>query len=183
MLASDEFLDVQQAADLLALHCETVREFARAGRLPAFKAGRSWRFSSSRLRQWAEQQHTKLHQRVLVVDDEPAMRHVFRMILEHAGYQVLTVGSGEEAMATLDLLMPDIVLLDLMLPGASGVDVIRVLRSRKEDLPVVIVTGHPHGELMEQALVYSPLMVLAKPVESKNLLKAVQMGLHGVMPV
>ena len=79
--------------------------------------------------------------RVLVVDDDPTVSDVVRRYLEQAGCQVRLVGDGLAALAAVDAEMPDIVILDLMMPGIDGLEVCRRLRSRKEDLPVVMLTA------------------------------------------
>lgn len=107
---------------------------------------------------------------VLVVDDEQAIRDAFRSTFERAGYTVTSAATGEEAIAALRREPPDIAFVDLVMPGTSGVQVIRAIHDIDETLPVVIVTGYPDSELMHQALAYSPLVILAKPVQTKALL-------------
>ncbi len=117
--------------------------------------------------------------RVLVVDDEKPIRETFRHTFEHVGYTVVTASTAEEAIEAARGEMPDIAFVDLVMPGAGGVQVIRALREMDEALPVVIVTGYPDSALMHQALAYSPLLVLAKPVGPKALLDTARSALAG----
>jgi DNA-binding response OmpR family regulator len=77
---------------------------------------------------------------VLVVDDEPKIVQIARDYLEHAGFRVLTAGDGERALAVVRGFKPDLVVLDLGLPGADGLDVTRALR-RDSELPIIILTA------------------------------------------
>ncbi|MEP7208043.1 MAG: phosphate regulon transcriptional regulator PhoB [Casimicrobiaceae bacterium] len=80
---------------------------------------------------------------VLVVEDEPAIRELITVHLEDAGYTVQGVGDAEAAMRYLKGTVPDLVLLDWMLPGQSGLALARSLRSqaRTRDLPIIMVTA------------------------------------------
>ena len=80
------------------------------------------------------------HSWVLVVDDDVTVRDVVRRYLELAGYQVTLAGSGEEALAAVAAAVPDLVVLDLMLPGVDGLEVCRRLR-RTSAVPVVMLTA------------------------------------------
>jgi len=174
-------LDIHDAAWFLGAHVETVRRLARKGDIPAYKIGKDWRFNKSSLRHWAETHH--LRQRaplVLVVDDEKSFRDTTRMLLEGADCRAATAANGEKA---LELARreppPDLVLLDLVMPGMSGVEVLKELHAMDPDLPVVVVTAYPDSELVAQALQYPPVMLLPKPVEKNTLLRTVNRVLMG----
>jgi len=78
---------------------------------------------------------------VLVVDDEPQVRRMLAAGLAFAGYEVTAVGSGEEALEEMDRHPFALMMLDLVLPGMSGLEVCRQLRARGAHLPVVMVTS------------------------------------------
>jgi two-component system, OmpR family, response regulator RegX3 len=77
---------------------------------------------------------------ILVVDDEQSYRDALSVALEQEGFTVETAADGEEALARFDAVQPSLVLLDLMLPKLSGVDVCREIRTRSE-VPIVMVTA------------------------------------------
>ncbi|SEP92609.1 MULTISPECIES: response regulator transcription factor [Lentzea] len=79
-------------------------------------------------------------ERVLVVDDDTTVRDVVRRYLEHAGYEVELAGDGESALRLMAAQEPDIVVLDLMLPGIDGLEVARRIRERGST-PVVMLTA------------------------------------------
>jgi two-component system alkaline phosphatase synthesis response regulator PhoP len=81
--------------------------------------------------------------RILVVDDEEDIREMIRYSLSQEGYQVVSVESGEEAIDTARKHVPDVVLLDLMLPGVDGLEVCRQLKRMPETahIPIVMITA------------------------------------------
>ncbi|MEU5941102.1 response regulator transcription factor [Micromonospora sp. NPDC047548] len=80
-------------------------------------------------------------QRVLVVDDDRTVSDVVCRYLEHAGYQVDHVGDGAAALATVAAAPPQLVVLDVMLPGLDGLEVCRRLRERPDGVPIVMLTA------------------------------------------
>jgi DNA-binding response OmpR family regulator len=78
---------------------------------------------------------------VLVVDDDPTVSDVVRRYLEQAGCEVLLAADGAAGLAAIAARRPDLVVLDLMMPGLDGIEVCRVLRRQLPDLPVVMLTA------------------------------------------
>ena len=85
---------------------------------------------------------------IMVVEDEPAIQDLIQINLEMSGYRVLTHGSAEEALQHIQLELPDLALLDWMLPGMTGVDMARRLRadSRTKSLPIILLTARGEEE-------------------------------------
>jgi two-component system response regulator RegX3 len=84
--------------------------------------------------------HTDPRQRVLVVEDEPSLAESIAFALEVEGYEVVTAGSGREGIARARELNPALVLLDVMLPESSGLDVCRQIRA-ESDVPIIMLTA------------------------------------------
>ena len=80
-------------------------------------------------------------QRILVVDDDPTVSDVVRRYLERAGLIVTLAADGPAALRAYEAERPDLVVLDLMLPGIGGLDVARRLRSRADEVPIVMLTA------------------------------------------
>src|SRR5882757_9768015 len=80
--------------------------------------------------------------RILVIDDEAAIRDSLRMTLEYEGYEFLGAATGQEGLAVAEREAPDLVLLDVKMPGIDGIEVLERLRNMNEALPVVVVSGH-----------------------------------------
>ena len=80
--------------------------------------------------------------RILVVDDDPNMLSMLRRTLGFEGYSVTVAGDGEAALRSADMILPDIVVVDVMLPGMNGLELCRRIRARQpEELPVLMLTA------------------------------------------
>ena len=173
-------LSTSEAAEFLRVHVETIRRMARKNELPTYRVGRQWRIPKDALIEWAEAHHP--NQRVplvLVVDDEKSIRQTTRLFLESENCEVKTAATGEEALGMARKRMPDLVLLDLVMPGISGVDVLKELHLMDPDLPVVVVTGYPDSKLMTEALRFPPVTLLPKPLDKATLTRTVRRVLQG----
>jgi len=114
--------------------------------------------------------------KILVVDDEPDILELARLMLESQGYMVATESSGEDALRSVDADRPDLVLLDAVMPGLSGLDVCRRLKRGKETrgIPVVMFTAlGPEVDLMLEDDVKADGYLL-KPFTRKQLLDKVE---------
>jgi CheY-like chemotaxis protein len=81
--------------------------------------------------------------RVLVVDDEPQVRELLRDFLTGEGYEVATSASGAEALDAVPTFQPDVILVDMRMPGLSGADVLHALRGARRTMPVTLMSGTP----------------------------------------
>jgi two-component system nitrogen regulation response regulator NtrX len=116
--------------------------------------------------------------RILVVDDEPAIRDTMRMILEYDGYDCLVAGSGPEGLATVERDKPDLVFLDIKMPGIDGLEVLSRLRGLNESLPVVIVSAHGTAATALEAGRLGAFRFIEKPLSKDYVLDAVREGLE-----
>ena len=82
--------------------------------------------------------------RILVVDDEEGLRLLYKEELEDEGAEVELAASGEEALEKLEKNSIDLVLLDIKMPGMDGVEVLRRVKEKWKDLPVILCTAYPH---------------------------------------
>src|SRR5437667_371423 len=90
--------------------------------------------------------------RVLVIDDDPDTVDLFTAILSDAGYEVVGALTGGDGLMVLEVESPDVILLDLKMPGVHGMDVLRRLRMARPDIPVIIVSGQADAELARATL-------------------------------
>jgi Fe-S oxidoreductase/CheY-like chemotaxis protein len=115
--------------------------------------------------------------RILVVDDEEDVRIFLTTVLEDAGAEVLTASDGDEAIAVANREKPDLITLDLSMPGKDGVEAFCELRrtSGLEELPVCIVTGHPEfRKLIYDRPVPPPEGYMDKPVDEEKLISNIR---------
>jgi EAL domain-containing protein (putative c-di-GMP-specific phosphodiesterase class I) len=112
--------------------------------------------------------------RVLVVEDDHSLQEAYADILLDAGFDVTTASDVAGAFRALEAEPVDVVLSDVLMPGGTGVDLLRAVRERDLDVPVVLVTGNPSVETAVQAVEMGALHYLLKPVASAELVKAVE---------
>ncbi|HTI36670.1 MAG TPA: response regulator [Vicinamibacterales bacterium] len=160
---SDEgFLTTEEVLEYLQVNLRTVYRLIKAGKLPAVRVGRQWRFRKRDIDAWLENQRTRGsrtapsvvtpqarpaaaapsgHPRVLVVDDEASIRDLLSKTLALAEYDVDLAFDGRTALDRLRSTPYDLLITDLKMPGVDGLTVIREARRLKADLPIIIITG------------------------------------------
>ena len=115
--------------------------------------------------------------RVLVVDDDLSIRVLVSLLLESAGYAPAAVGSVERALARLDEHGADLVLTDLQMPGAGGLELLDCLHFGGSHVPAVVMTGSDDEVLIDAALARGAAAVLRKPFSLEQLRRVVQASL------
>jgi two-component system nitrogen regulation response regulator NtrX len=119
-----------------------------------------------------------MKQRLLIIDDEAAIRDTMRMLLEYDGYEVLVAGSGQEGLAMIEKDHPDMVFLDVKMPGMDGIEVLSRLRGINDSLPVVIVSAHGNTTTALEAGRLGAFRFIEKPLSKDYVLDAVREGLE-----
>jgi len=123
------------------------------------------------------------HGRILVVDDEPAVRESVRFVLAQAGYEVIEAEDGAQAMETVragdNPSLLDAVILDLYMPKIHGQEVIFYLRSKFPAIPIIVLTGKPDVPDIIRSFEEGVAEFLVKPVRTDNLLAAVARAIQG----
>jgi DNA-binding response OmpR family regulator len=114
---------------------------------------------------------------ILVVDDEPLVCDLLVQFLSLRGYRAFGVKDGHDALRMVDDMPPDVILLDMIMPGMPGIEVLRALRGREYQGSVIIMTGSHNEELLESAWDLGPQEVLGKPIDLDRLLTAIQLVL------
>jgi two-component system phosphate regulon response regulator PhoB len=113
---------------------------------------------------------------IFVVEDEDAIREMLVIVLEHAGFQVMAVASAEEALQALAENLPDLILLDWMLPGISGVELARRLKKEDSysDLPIILLTARGEEEDKVRGLEIGADDYMTKPFSPKELVARIK---------
>src|SRR4051794_851191 len=115
---------------------------------------------------------------ILIVDDERPIRRILSVLLQERHHRVAEVGSGEEALAALAEAAPDLVLLDLRLPGIDGLETLKRLRALKPRLDVVMMTAHGTISSAVEAMRRGAFDYLTKPFDNDELLILVDRALE-----
>jgi excisionase family DNA binding protein len=157
-MIEDAFLTTDEVLKYLQINLRTVYRLIKAGKLPAVRVGRQWRFRRRDVDNWLDSNRprtlravpspskastaaTASRPRILVVDDEAAIRDLLAKTLALADYDVDVAPEGRTAVERLRGSSYDLLITDLRMPGLDGLAVIREARRFRPDLPVVIITG------------------------------------------
>jgi two-component system nitrogen regulation response regulator NtrX len=115
--------------------------------------------------------------RILVIDDEAAIRESLRMTLEYEGYEFVGAATGQEGLALVERELPDLVLLDVKMPGMDGLEVLDRLRAMNEALPVVVISGHGTISTAVEATKKGAFDFIEKPFASERVLVSLRNAL------
>lgn len=115
---------------------------------------------------------------VAIVDDDADVRVALMRLLSFAGFVTETFASGVDFVHSIDTHVPGCVVLDLHMPGLSGLEVQQELVERHPEVPVVIVTAHDTEEARMRAMGLGAKAHLSKPVDDEALLLAISDALH-----
>jgi excisionase family DNA binding protein len=144
----DHFLTTEEVLDYLQVNLRTIYRLIKAGKIPAVRVGRQWRFRKHDIDTWlnSNRSHSRSgvmdRPRILIVDDEQTVRDLVAKTLSMADYDVDTAPDGPSALDRLNTTEYDLLITDLKMPGMDGLSVIREVRRRSSELPIVIITGY-----------------------------------------
>jgi FixJ family two-component response regulator len=114
---------------------------------------------------------------VLVVDDDPALRQSLGLLLESVGMHARLFASIDDFLKSEPVDGPSCLVLDVRLPGKSGLDLQRELAAASRELPIIFITGHGDIPMTVQAMKGGAIEFLTKPFRDQDLLDAIQLGL------
>jgi excisionase family DNA binding protein len=169
-----EWLTLGQAAKYLGVAQSTIRKWSDGGRLDAFYTpGGHRRFRRSDLDRFlGDARRGSGPQCILVVDDDPQLREYLRVNLEMEGYEVREAGNAEEGLAALDDEPPDLILLDVMMPGVDGWQMLVRVREKhgRDSIPVVMFSGKVDREQAAAAERAGAQAFIGKPFDPQQLI-------------
>jgi excisionase family DNA binding protein len=182
-MIDETFLTTEEVLEYLQVNLRTVYRLIKAGKIPAVRVGRQWRFRKRDIDAWLDSQRPRggatrtaapvlppsrpataaNKPRILVVDDEASIRDLLEKTLTMADYAVDTAPDGRSALDRMRMFSYDLLITDLRMPGMDGLTVIREARRLKADLPVIIVTGFSTETSAIEALNLGVSSYLTKP--------------------
>ena len=121
---------------------------------------------------------TPNNMRILIVDDEEVLRDVLEAVLRREGFDIVLASSGEEALSLLDGEEVDLVILDIMLPGISGIDTLRSIRISNPNLPVMIITAFSSIDGAIEAMKHGAFHYIPKPFKNDEVVHTVNKALE-----
>jgi two-component system response regulator (stage 0 sporulation protein F) len=115
--------------------------------------------------------------RILVIDDDAAIIGMLSEYLTQNGYEMLSALNGGDGLMLLEIEPPDLVLLDIRMPGLGGLEVLRRIRMVRPDLPVIIISGLGDADAARQTLRRGAVDYLPKPFDLDHVLRAIAAAL------
>lgn len=187
-MIDDAFLTTEEVLEYLQVNLRTVYRLIKAGKIPAVRVGRQWRFRKRDIDAWLESQRPRSGRmgqgsprpampstgraRVLVVDDEETVRELLSKTLALAEYEVDLAPDGRTAVDRMRIIAYDLLITDLRMPGVDGLTVIREARRLKANIPVIIVTGYSSEASAIEAINLGVQGYLTKPFRVPRVLAA-----------
>jgi excisionase family DNA binding protein len=162
-------MTVKETAEYLRIPLPTVYYLVQRGQLPAIQIGGRWRVKKDALDRDVLRTEEQGQPTVLVVDDDEELHDLFKLFLKKAGLSRLIVGTGKEALAALQKQKFDLCYLDLQLPDITGDEIYAIAKEKYPDMPVVVITGFPDSQMLDNILRHGPITVLKKPLELEQL--------------
>ena len=118
-----------------------------------------------------------MYKTILVVDDEESICQSLRGILSDEGYEVRTAGSGEDALKAIEEDVPDLVLLDIWLPGMDGLEALKIIKAETPQVPVIMMSGHGTIETAVKATKLGAFDFIEKPISLEKVVLLVNHAL------
>ena len=189
-MIDETFLTTEEVLEYLQVNLRTVYRLIKAGKIPAVRVGRQWRFRKRDIDAWLDSQRPRggarpvpaapaarsesgvSRPRVLVVDDEASIRDLLAKTLALAEYDVDVAPDGRSALERMRLYPYDLLIADLKMPGMDGLTVIREAKRYKADLPVIIITGFSTESSAIEAVNLGVAGYLTKPFRVPQVLAA-----------
>jgi YesN/AraC family two-component response regulator len=115
--------------------------------------------------------------RILIIEDDTRVRETYCLILEQAGYEVVTATDGKEGMRVFREKSPDLVITDIIMPEKEGLEVIRELKRDFPEVKIIAISGGGYAQpedYLKTAKLFGAMCTLTKPIEQEELLEAVQ---------
>jgi excisionase family DNA binding protein len=162
-------MTVKETAEYLRIPLPTVYYLVQRGQLPAIQIGGRWRVKKDALDRDVLRAEEQGQPTVLVVDDDEALQSMFKLFLKKSNFSRLVVGTGKEALAALQKQKFDFCFLDLQLPDITGDEIYKYAKEIDPDLPIVIITGYPDSQMLDNILKLGPVTVLKKPLQIEQL--------------
>lgn len=188
------FLTTEEVLEYLQVNLRTIYRLIKAGKIPAVRVGRQWRFRKRDIDAWLDSQRPQADRpavevselcppggarpKVLVADDEASIRELLSKTLALVEYDVDTAPDGRAAIERLRIGHYDLLIADLKMPGLDGLALIREARRLHADLPIIIITGFSTESSAIEAVNLGVAGYLTKPFRVPQVLAAAARALR-----
>jgi DNA-binding NtrC family response regulator len=113
---------------------------------------------------------------VLIIDDDSSVAAALKVIMEDNGYEAVVAMNAHQGIEQADLRRFDLIITDVQLPDLSGLDVLKILRKKAPEMPVIIITAQSTPEIVKQAMACGAFQLLPKPFLPAEILNLARMA-------
>jgi len=158
-----------------------VRQWSDHGLIKTYRVGTRGdrRFNREDVNRVVVTAKPNLRGAVLIVDDDPGVRQLLEDVVVEQGYKATAVESGERALEELEKQRFDLVLLDLVLPGLMGLEVLRSIKAKSKRTVVAVITGSGDDPIALEAMSLGPLFFILKPFEMADVIEVLDATMRG----
>jgi two-component system, response regulator, stage 0 sporulation protein F len=115
-----------------------------------------------------------MNEKILIVDDQFGIRILLNEVLQKEGYQTFQAANGVQALEIVDKHSPDLVLLDMKIPGMDGIEILKRMKKKDQDIRVIIMTAYGELDMIQEAKDLGALTHFAKPFDIDDIRQAVR---------
>lgn len=166
----DGLMTAPELAKYLKVELRTVYRYLKDAKLPAIRMRGRWRFRKEDVDRWLVERaplhaHRRAQPRILVADDDEAFRELLSDLFQNRGYSIRGAGDGDAALALLREMTFDLLLVDLRMPGMSGIQLIRQAKKLQPDLRILVLTAYGAKESVIESLRLGVTDYIEKPIQ------------------
>lgn len=184
MIDGNNAWTTEETANFLGVHVETVRRLARRGEIPAFKVGSDWRFRKSSVHRWAETQHFRGREPlVLVLHDDSHLLARVESALDQEGYRLVSTSDTETAIDITTQQTLTVLLTDLKAEDDKTKELLETFRNENPHMPVIALSRKTSETGITKMLKHAPLLLLPEPPPRDMLNQTVDLLLQGASQV
>jgi excisionase family DNA binding protein len=177
-MSNQNLMTAKETSEFLGIPLPTVYYLMQRGQLPAVQIGGRWRVKRDLLERDVLRNQEEAQPTILVVDDDTGLQSMFKLFLKRQGFARVVVGTGKEAVAALQKQKFALCFLDLQLPDITGDEIYRQAKQIDPTLPIVVITGYPDSQMLDNILKFGVVTVLKKPLRVADLEQALKMMGH-----
>ena len=169
----ESLMTPEELSAIFSVPSRTIIRLAKQGKMPGIKIGGKWRFKRDMIEQWMTETTRTRRDKVLIVDDDPKVREIFRGYLGLLSVAAAEADSVSKAISLLEKDEFTAILLDLVFPdGKNGASLLEWLGNSDITIPVIIITAYTDSEHIKDVLKYGTFVFLSKPVSREKLKEA-----------
>jgi len=167
---ADDLMTASELAKYLKVEVRTVYRYLKDADLPAIRMGGRWRFRKEDIDRWLVERaplhaHRRAQPRILVVDDDETFRSLLDDFFQTKGYLFRGAENGEAALALIKDMTFELLLVDLLMPGMGGIELIRQAKRLRPDIRILVLTAYGDKESAIEALRLGVTDYIEKPIQ------------------